>query len=69
MSKAINHQAEKAKIAGVAVTITTYQIADRFYCHIENQDPGATIARADGPNRENAKERALAKAEERLKNR
>ena len=51
---------------GVALTITTYKIGERFYCHIQNADPGATIARASGTSREEATEAALAKVSKRL---
>jgi hypothetical protein len=67
MPKAENYQQEAFEIGGVKLTITTYQIGDKFYCHIENRDPGATISRADGNSREAAREAALSKARERLK--
>ena len=57
---------EAKEISGVSVRISSYQIGDRFYCHIENTDPGATIARADGPAREEAIQLAIAKAIQRL---
>ena len=66
MPAAQNHQVDKQEINGVAVTITTYQIGDKFYCHIANQDPGATISRAEGVSVEEAKQTALAKATKRV---
>jgi hypothetical protein len=48
------------------INITTYQIGERFYCHIDNVSPGATIARTEGDSLEEAREAALQKATTRL---
>ncbi len=61
-----NYAVEMTQISGVPVRISSYQIGDRFYCHVENIDPGATIARAEGATKEGAADLALAKATERL---
>ena len=66
MSKAEDYRVEKQEIFGVMVSITSYKIEDRFYCHVANIDPGATIARAEGISREDAQQLALNKAKERL---
>jgi hypothetical protein len=34
-----------------------------YYCTINNVDPGARFARAEGPTREDAEAKAIAKAE------
>ncbi len=57
---------DEQQVNGVDLKITTYQIGERFYCHIENKDPGATIARAEGTRREEARQLALAKIQKRL---
>ena len=67
MLKTEKYAIENREISGVAVRISSYQIGDRFYCHVENVDPGATIARADGAVREDAVQLAVAKATERLR--
>ena len=67
MLKTEKYAVESREIAGVAVRISSYQIGDRFYCHVENVDPGATIARADGAAREDAVQLAVAKASDRLR--
>jgi hypothetical protein len=67
MARAENYRREEREVNGVRVVITTYQIGDRFHCHIENKDPGATIARAEGSTREEACKSALDRATERLK--
>jgi hypothetical protein len=66
MARAEEHRVETTDINGINVTVTSYRIEDRFYCHIANVDPGATIARAEGGTRQEALQRALAKATERL---
>lgn len=66
MQKAENYQTEEKNVNGVDLKITTYQIGERFYCHIENKDPGATIARAEGSGREEATQLALSKAQKRV---
>jgi hypothetical protein len=53
-------------LAGWAVRVTTYRIEDRYYCHVDNVSPGATIARAHGAKLEEAKGRAMERAKERL---
>ena len=62
-----NYTTETTELSGVRIRVSSYKIGDRFYCHIENTDPGATIARAEGTLREDAVQLALAKARERLK--
>ena len=49
------------------IEIETYQLGDVFYCTINNVDPGARFARAEGPTREDAESQALAKAEKYIK--
>jgi hypothetical protein len=49
------------------IEIETYQLGDVFYCTINNVDPGARFARAEGPTREDAERKALEKAEKYLK--
>lgn len=67
MLRAENFQQEDSDINGVRVRIVTYQVGERFFCHVENQDPGATIARGEGQTREEARRQALAKVNVKLK--
>ncbi len=67
MARAEEHRVETTDINGTKVTVTSYRIEDRYYCHIANVDPGATIARAEGGTQQEALQRALAKATQRLK--
>ena len=66
MAKAENYEVEKREFRGVNIVITSYQIGDKYYCHVTNEDPGATIARSDGDSRETAISDAMDKAFERL---
>jgi hypothetical protein len=45
------------------IEIESYQLGDVYYCTINNVDPGARFARAEGSTREDAEARALEKAE------
>lgn len=48
------------------VHIVTYRIGDSYYCTIDNVDPGARFARAEGATREDAERTALEKAKKYL---
>lgn len=64
--KSEDYRVEQGEIAGVKVNVTTYKIGERYYCHITNVDPGGTFAREEGASKEEAEQRALARAQERL---
>ena len=49
------------------VHIVTYRIGDTHYCTIDNVDPGARFARAEGAAREEVERIALEKAQKHLK--
>jgi hypothetical protein len=51
---------------GWEICITSYKLRDRFYCKIDNVDPGANVARAQGATREEAERDALRRAQNRL---
>jgi hypothetical protein len=48
------------------IHIVTYRIGDTYYCTIDNVDPGARFARAEGPAREEVERKALEKAKKYL---
>jgi hypothetical protein len=56
------HTRRQEQLAGWAVTIETYKLGDVYHCTIENVDPGARFARADGSTKEEAERRAIEKA-------
>jgi hypothetical protein len=48
------------------VHIVTYRIGEKYYCTIDNVDPGARFARAEAATREDAEGTALEKAKKYL---
>ena len=54
-------------VDGWNINIVTYRIGDRWHCTIDNVDPGARFARAEGHTREEAERIALEKAQKYLK--
>jgi hypothetical protein len=64
--KVENHAERKIEIGGWEVNLRTYQIGDTFHCKADNVSPGAIIARSTGATREEAEQKAIAKATERL---
>jgi hypothetical protein len=64
--KVQNHTERKLEIGGWEVNLRTYQIGDVYHCKADNVSPGATIARSTGVTREEAEQKAIAKATDRL---
>ena len=54
------------EILGWKVRISSYGLGERYHATIENVDPGARIARAEGSTREQAEGEALEQAHRRL---
>ena len=65
--KAEGYAKRREPLGGWTIEIETYRLGDIFYCTINNVDPGARFARAEGPTREEAEEKALEKAERYIK--
>ena len=61
--RAEGYAKRRQPLAGWDIEIETYQAGEVFYCTINNVDPGARFARAEGSTREDAEARALEKAE------
>ena len=61
--KAEGYERRRQELGGWPIEIETYQVGEIFYCTINNVDPGARFARAEGPTREEAEQKALEKAE------
>jgi len=61
-----NHAERRIEIGGWQVNLRIYQIGDTYYCKADNVSPGANIARSSGATREEAEQKAIAKATERL---
>ena len=60
--KAEDYTERNEEIGGWKVHIVTYRIGGRYYCTIDNVDPGARFARAEGDTREDVERTALEKA-------
>ena len=60
--KAEDYAKRRQDVGGWAVEIETYRLGDIYYCTINNVDPGARFARAEGSTREEAESKALEKA-------
>jgi len=65
--KAEGYAKRRQPLGDWQIEIETYQLGDVFYCTINNVDPGARFARAEGPTREGAERQALEKAERYIK--
>ena len=61
--KAEGYAKRRQPLGDWTIEIETYQLGEVFYCTINNVDPGARFARAEGATREEAEQKALAKAE------
>ena len=61
--KAEEYAKRRQQVGEWPVEIETYKLGDVFYCTINNVDPGARFARAEGWTREEAESKALQKAE------
>jgi hypothetical protein len=64
--KAEEYTERQDVIDGWKVHIVTYRIGDKYYCTIDNVDPGARFARAEGATREDVERVALEKAKKYL---
>jgi len=60
------YSSRKDKLAGWPIRIQSYCVGKTWYAAVDNVDPGATVARAEGSSREEAETSAIAKARERL---
>jgi hypothetical protein len=56
----------RIEIDGWPVNLTSYRIGDTFHCRADNVSPGAGLARTTGATREEAEEKAIARAKDLL---
>ena len=61
------YRKRRQELAGWSIEIESYKFGEIYYCTINNVDPGARFARAEGSTREEAESRALEKAERYIK--
>ena len=64
--KAEEYQERKTEAAGWPVNIASYRLGSEWHSKADNVSPGAALARATGGTREEAEEKALARAAELL---
>jgi hypothetical protein len=57
-----DHSRRQQELAGWPMTVESYKLGDVYYCTISNVDPGARVARAEGPTKAEAESRAIDKA-------
>jgi len=60
--KAEDYTERHETIDGWPVHIVTYRIGGQYHCTIDNVDPGARFARAEGAKRDDVERTALEKA-------
>jgi hypothetical protein len=61
-----NYSERKVDVDGWQVHLTTYRLGEKFHCTADNVSPGANLARIVADSREDAEEKALARARELL---
>jgi hypothetical protein len=64
--KAEEYQERTVDAAGWQVKLTSYRLGTEWHCTADDVSPGANLARTTGVTREEAEEKALAKAEKLL---
>jgi hypothetical protein len=60
-------QERKLDLAGWPVNLSSYRLGSEWHCKADNVSPGAALCRTIGTSREEAEEKAIARAEELLK--
>ena len=64
--KAEEFQERKLDVAGWQVNLASYRIGAEWHCKADNVSPGAGLCRTTGSTREEAEQKALARATELL---
>ena len=60
--KVEEHSERKIDIDGWPVNLTSYRIGETFHCKADNVSPGAALARTTGATRQEAEDKAIARA-------
>ncbi|HVZ59893.1 MAG TPA: hypothetical protein VG892_03820 [Terriglobales bacterium] len=61
-----DYSERELQVEGWPVKVTSYRLESEYHCTVDNVSPGAWVARSTGANKQEAEERALSKARERL---
>ena len=64
--RAEGYQEKKMELAGWPVNITSYRLGEEWHCKADNVSPGAALCRTRGATREEAEQKAIARATELL---
>jgi hypothetical protein len=60
------YQERKLEVAGWPVNFASYRLGEEWHCKADNVSPGAALARTMGATREEAEQKAIARAGELL---
>ena len=60
--RAEEYRERQEEAFGWKINVVSYRLGERFFCTIDNVDPGARLARGEGATREEAESHALEKA-------
>ena len=63
MPKPEEYSERKTTLAGWPVVITTYRLGSVYHTTVNNVDPGATVAKAEGATKDEAESTAIKDAE------
>lgn len=64
--RAEDYQERRIEINGWPVNLTSYRVGSVYHCKADNVSPGAALTRTTGATREEAEEKAIARARELL---
>jgi len=62
-TRAQEFQERRLSVAGWEVNLSSYRLGDQWHCQADNVSPGASLARTTGASRQEAEDKALARAE------
>ena len=58
-----DYSERKTQLAGWPITIVSYKLGTTYYVTVDNQNPGAWVAKAQGATKQEAEAKALKDAE------
>jgi hypothetical protein len=64
--RAEDFRRRRERLEGWDIGITSYKLGGRYCCEVDNDSPGARLARGEGATRDEAEAEALNKAREML---
>jgi len=66
MPAAQEYSVTREVLEGIPVKCTVYRVGDVYHCTVSNESPGANVAKATGPTRDQAVNSAMEKARTRF---